>query len=246
MFWLLPSSPSSIRPSAEHSLRPVLPMGAPATAGADGADGADGAGAAAASVVAGAAAVLPIDAAEPGAGALPDPGGGAIQPPTASRPIESDFTRSLVVVFIVVLVRSLEPDDGGDLRRILVRRRLAATARLLVVRELSAHVLAGEVARVLDHDLLVRDERRAEDQARREHREVLGLVVQVRPHAVEAEAGAQPVEAHVRRLDAELQLVLLIERAVGAHRVVVDVDVVVHEERRDDQIRALAPERLRV
>src|SRR5262245_33694018 len=101
MFWLLPSSPSSIRPSALHSLRPVLPIGAPATAGADGADGA--AGAAAASPPAGAAGV-PIDAAEPGAGPAPEPGGGLRQPAAASSPIPRVPTRSLISIFIVVLV----------------------------------------------------------------------------------------------------------------------------------------------
>src|SRR3954466_14312571 len=88
MFWLLPSSPSSITPSAEHSLKPVVPMGAPATAGAEGADGAAAAaGAAAVSAAAGVA--FPIDAADPGAGPLPDPGGGAMHPPIASNPADS-------------------------------------------------------------------------------------------------------------------------------------------------------------
>src|SRR6185295_10470043 len=121
MFWLLPSSPSSIRPSAEHSLKPELPIGAPATAGAEGAEGAEGA-AGAASVAAGAAAPPPIDAADPGAGPAPDPGGGAMQAPIASNPMDSVPTRSFISIFIfVVLV--LEPDDGGDLSRVLVDRR---------------------------------------------------------------------------------------------------------------------------
>src|SRR6185369_8388206 len=86
MFWLLPSSPSSIRPSAEHSLKPLLPIGAPATAGAEGADGAAAAAGAAAASVAGAA--LPIDAADPGGGPAP-PGGGLMQPFSASNPTDS-------------------------------------------------------------------------------------------------------------------------------------------------------------
>jgi hypothetical protein len=95
MFWLLPSSPSSIRPSAEHSLKPVVPIGAPATAGADGADGADAAGASSAGPPACVAvAPPPIDAADPGAGPWPDPGGGLMQPPSASNPIDNVPTRS--------------------------------------------------------------------------------------------------------------------------------------------------------
>src|SRR5262245_41017438 len=101
MFWLLPSSPSSSRPSGPHSLSPVLPIGAPGTAGADGPDGA----AATSPPPAGAAAAPPpIDAAHPGAGPWPDPGGGLMQPAAASNPIDSVPTRSLVSIFIVVLV----------------------------------------------------------------------------------------------------------------------------------------------
>src|SRR5690348_305082 len=100
MFWLLPSSPSSIRPSAEHSLKPLLPIGAPATAGADGADGAAPAGAAAGAASAAGAVALPIDAADPGGGPAP-PGGGAMQPFSASNPTDSVPTTSFVCVFMV-------------------------------------------------------------------------------------------------------------------------------------------------
>jgi hypothetical protein len=74
----------------------VLPIGAPATAGAEGAEGAAGA----ASVAAGAAAPPPIDAADPGDGPAPDPGGGAMQALIASKPMDSFPTRSLVSIFM--------------------------------------------------------------------------------------------------------------------------------------------------
>src|SRR3954465_12135535 len=102
MFWLLPSSPSSISPSAEHSLKPVLPIGAPATAGADGAEGAAGApaatvpGAAPAAPAPAGRAPPPMDAAEPGAGPCPAPGGGFRQPAAANNPTERVPTRSFV------------------------------------------------------------------------------------------------------------------------------------------------------
>src|SRR4029079_7406844 len=76
MFWLLPSSPSSIKRSVEHSLTPELRIGAPATAGAEGAEGAEGA-AGAASVAAGAAAPPPNAAPGPRSGPGPPPGAGA-------------------------------------------------------------------------------------------------------------------------------------------------------------------------
>src|SRR6185436_6035872 len=100
MFWLLPSSPSSIIPSGAHSLRPVVPIAAPGTAGAAAAAGAAPAAGAAAGVSA--VAGTPIDAADPGAGPAPDPGGGLIQLVTASNPTENVPITSLVCVFIVV------------------------------------------------------------------------------------------------------------------------------------------------
>src|SRR5436190_22538123 len=92
-----------MRPSGPHSLRPVLPIGAPGVAGADGAAAApaDGVTVGASAV---AAAGAPIDAAEPGAGPAPDPGGGLMQPPSARNPTESVPNRSLFSIFIVVLV----------------------------------------------------------------------------------------------------------------------------------------------
>src|SRR5262245_25759163 len=102
-------------PSALHSLKPELPMGAPATAGAEGAP-ADGVTVGASDAAAG----CPIDAADPGGGPEPEPGGGLMQAPSAIAPIESAPTRRvfLVVVFMVVRPCSLEPDDGGDLGRV--------------------------------------------------------------------------------------------------------------------------------
>src|SRR6185295_14424797 len=102
-FWLLPSSPSSMRPSAEQCLKPELPIGAPAAAGAEGAEGADAAAGGASAAAAGA----PIDAADPGGGPEPEPGGGLMQPPSANAPTASVPTRRVflvVVVMVVVLV----------------------------------------------------------------------------------------------------------------------------------------------
>ncbi len=83
MFWLLPSSPSSIIPSGPQSLNPGGSTTGPEGEAATGA-GAGSAAAAAAGSAGAAAAGWPIEAADPGA-AVGAWGGGITQPSPASE-----------------------------------------------------------------------------------------------------------------------------------------------------------------
>src|SRR4051794_37603275 len=97
--------------------------------------------------------------------------------------MDSVPNRRVVSIFIVVLV-SLEPNDGSDLSGILVDTQLRG-ADLTVVRihgavpAVRSEGAAVKVARVLNHDLLVRDEVGPNVQPRRDDREVVRAVIHV-------------------------------------------------------------------
>src|SRR5262245_31424819 len=89
-------------------------------------------------------------------------------------------------------------------------------------------VRAVEEVRVLEDDLVARLPVGAEDDARREDRELSSVDVAGRPHVVDAHGGGEPGPERVAALAAELDLVAPVVERIGALNVRVD------PERRED------------